>query len=79
MNLQTSNFLRLVIDSQYGIMIDVRFNERTVLNFIKYEIKAERCAGKEWFLLTKPQYIKVKKLMSNIQENYNLGSGNSRW
>jgi hypothetical protein len=69
-SLQSANFMPLQIDSQYGVLLEVRDRERTVLNFIKQNTKAKQCAGKEWFLLTKSQYRKVRKLMSNIEEHW---------
>jgi hypothetical protein len=72
-SLQSSNFLPLQIDSRYGVLVEVRDRERTVLNFIKHNTKAEQCAGKEWFWMTKSQYSRVAKLMRNIEETWCVG------
>lgn len=73
-SLQSANFMPLHIDCQYGVLLEVRDRERTVLNFIKQNTKAKQCAGKEWFLLTKSQYRKVRKLMSDIGEHWCISS-----
>jgi hypothetical protein len=72
-SLQSSNFLPLQIDSRYGVLVEVRDRERTVLNFIKQNTRAKQCAGKEWFLLTKSQYRRVAQLMRNIEETWCVG------
>jgi hypothetical protein len=71
-SLQSANFMPLQIDSQYGVLLEVRDRERTVLNFIKQNTRAKQCEGKEWFVLTKSQYRKVRKLMGDIEEHWRI-------
>jgi hypothetical protein len=76
-SIQAGNFMPLEIYATYGRMVDVRFHERNLHNFIlsKFpDAETHRSAGKEWFWLSKKELKIVEDLMLDVSSFWALGT-----